>query len=94
MSSTTRVSFLRREDRLAAWSVFALLLAVFVATMNGLPTVPDAEVEFQTTSALARTGRAALGGTPEAEALIASRFGVVEGRGERAGQGALAVQIV
>ncbi|HVS18971.1 MAG TPA: phospholipid carrier-dependent glycosyltransferase [Planctomycetota bacterium] len=86
MSSSKRMSFLRREDRLAAWSVGLLLLAVYVASFNGLPTVPDAEVEFQTTSALVRTGRADLGGTPESEALIEARFGVAEGTGARAGR--------
>ena len=86
MSSSSRVSFLRREDRLAAWSVGLLLLAVYLASFNGLPTVPDAEVEYQTTSALARGAGPALGGTPEAEALIEARFGVAPGAGAHEGR--------
>jgi hypothetical protein len=70
----------------AAWSVGLLLSAVYLATFAGLPEVPDAEVEFQTTSALVRTGRADLQGTPEADALIAAGFGVAPGEGERAGR--------
>ena len=75
-----------RAGTSAAWSVALLVLAVYLATFAGLPDVPDAEVEFQTTSALVRTGRADLGGTPEAEALIAAQFGVAPGVGERAGR--------
>lgn len=69
---------LDRDDRRAAWIVFAVLLALFTATMCGLPDNPDAEVEFQTTSALARRGTFALGGTPEADAIVARHFNVVE----------------
>lgn len=58
-------------DTSLARAVFLLLLAVYVATFNGLPAGPDGEVSFQTTSALCRTGSLALGGTPEAEGLIA-----------------------
>lgn len=54
-----------------ARAVFLLLLALFTAVFNGLPGDVDGEVSFQTTSALARTGSFNLGGTPEAEALIA-----------------------
>ncbi len=57
-------------DRLLARSVFFLLLAVYTATFAGLPENPDSEVEFQTTSALVRTQSLALGGTPEAEAIV------------------------
>lgn len=58
-------------DRTLAWAVFCLLLAVYVATFAGMPENADAEVEFQTTSALARRGSFALGGTSEAEAILA-----------------------
>jgi hypothetical protein len=53
-------------------SVLFLLLSVYVATFNGLPDVTDAEAEFQTTSALARTGWLALDTepTPEAAELV------------------------
>ncbi len=57
-------------DRALGWGAFLLLLSVYLLTFNGLPPGPDGEVSFQTTSALARTGSLALGGTPEAEALI------------------------
>ena len=58
------------NDSTLAWAVFCLLLAVYLATFAGTPENPDAEVEFQTTSALARRGSFALGGTPEAEAIV------------------------
>lgn len=58
------------SDRTLAWAVFCLLLAVYLATFSGSPENPDAEVEFQTTSALARRGSFALGGTPEADAIV------------------------
>ena len=57
-------------ERRLTWGVFALLLAVYLATFSGLPENPDAEVEFQTTSALVRRGSFALGGTTEAEAIV------------------------
>jgi hypothetical protein len=57
-------------DRTLAWAVFCLLLAAYLATLAGLPENPDAEVEFQTTSALVRRQSFALGGTPEAEAIL------------------------
>jgi hypothetical protein len=81
-----RPAALQRGDRLAAWSVGLLLLAVYTATFTGLPDVPDAEVEFQSTHALARSGSLALGGTPEAEALIAAGFGVAPGGPARPGR--------
>jgi hypothetical protein len=68
-----------RGDRLAALSVLAILFAVYTATMTGLPDNPDAEVEFQTTSALAREHTLALSGTSEAEAIAARQFNVVRG---------------
>ena len=66
-----------RAERRATWSVFWLLLAVYTLTFTGLPDVPDAEVEFQTTSALARRGSFALGGTSEAQGIAERRFNVV-----------------
>jgi len=60
-----------RTDPRLARAVFLLLLAVYVATFNGPPGGPDGEVAFQTTSALARRGSLAIGGTPEADALVA-----------------------
>lgn len=56
-------------DKTLAWALFCALLAVYLATFAGLPENPDAEVEFQTASALVRTGSFALGGTPEADAI-------------------------
>ena len=76
MSPYVRPYAVSQADRMAAFSVFALLLAIYTATFSGLPDNPDAEVEFQTTSALARTGSLALGGTPEAEAIIERRYNV------------------
>jgi len=73
---------LRSTDRKAAGSVFLILLGLFTATFSGLPDNPDAEVEFQTTSSIARAGRLALGGTPEADAIVASK---PAGRGGRSG---------
>ena len=57
--------------RRAASSVLWILLGIFTATMCGLPDNSDAECEFQTTSALARGGTLALGGTPEGDAMVA-----------------------
>jgi len=59
-----------RADRILAWAVFCLLLAAYLASFAGLPENPDSEVEFQTTRALAVRGSFALGGTPEAEAIV------------------------
>lgn len=70
----------------SAWSVLLILLAVYTATFVGLPDVPDAEVEFQTASALARTGSAAIAGTPEARAIVETGFGVVPGGPPHAGK--------
>lgn len=60
-------------DRALARAVFWGFLALFILVMTGLPDHMDSEVEFQTTSALARTGSFALGGTPESDALVAAR---------------------
>lgn len=61
-----------RADRLAATGAALLTFVLFALTFVGPAELSDAEVEFQTTSALARTGRLALGGTPEAEAIRAA----------------------
>lgn len=59
--------------------MFLLLLALYTACFTGLPDNPDAEVEFQTTSALARNHSFAIGGTPEADQIIRQQFNVVPG---------------
>lgn len=68
-------------DGRLALAVFALLLAIYTATFTGHPEVSDGEIEFQTTSALARRGSFALGGTPEAERILeeARRWSSVSG---------------
>ncbi len=75
-----------RRDRRLALSVACLLLAAYTATFAGLPDNPDAEVEFQTTSALARRGSFALGGTPEAELVLATGYNVRPGGPGREGR--------
>ncbi|MFT5292406.1 MAG: hypothetical protein ACI8QS_003181 [Planctomycetota bacterium] len=70
MSPFSRPAAIHQGDRLLARSVFLLLLAIYTATFTGLPENPDSETEFQTVSSLVRTGSLALGGTPEAQALI------------------------
>lgn len=57
-------------DRSVAYAVLLLVLAIYTATFSGLPGNVDAEVSFQTTSALWREHTFALGSTPEAEGLI------------------------
>ncbi len=77
----------RTSDRKLARGLFCVLLALYTATFTGAPENPDSEVEYQTASSLARRGRLDLGGTPEAEALLAatplgrsgSGFGVAPG---------------
>jgi len=71
-----RVLPLGPRDRQAGRGLFAIVLAIYTATFSGLPDNPDAEVDFQTTSALVRNGTFGLGGTPEAEALVAARHNV------------------
>jgi hypothetical protein len=60
-----------RADRFLACALAAFVLAVYTLTFQGFPALVDAEIEFQSTSALARTGSFALGGTPEGDALVA-----------------------
>jgi len=79
VSPFIRSQAVTKGDRFVALSVFMVLLAAFTATFSGLPDNPDAEVEFQTTSALARNGTLALGGTPEAQAILENRFSVRKG---------------
>lgn len=74
-------------------AVFLILLAIYLATFNGLPGVPDGEVSYQTTSSLARGRGLALGGTPEADGLIEfSRTRPPGGFSVRAGHGDTADQ--
>jgi len=79
VSPFIRSKAVRRADRIVAQSVFLLLLAIYTATFSGLPDNPDAEVEFQTVSSLARTGSFALGGTPEADLILAQSYHVRPG---------------
>jgi hypothetical protein len=57
----------RSCDRDLARAVFLILLVLYTATFVGVPELPDGELEFQGTSALARSGSLALAGTPEAQ---------------------------
>ena len=86
MSPFIRSQAVTRGDRLVALSVFLALLAAYTATFSGLPDNPDAEVEFQTTSALARNGTFALGGTPEADAIVELGFNTHPGGPGREGE--------
>lgn len=83
MSEYVRPAAVQWEDRGAGWAVFLILLSVYTATFTGLPDNPAAEVEFQTTSALARNGSLALGGTPEAEAIVRDGLDVRAGSAAR-----------
>jgi hypothetical protein len=74
-----RTDTLSRPSEHAVLGVFLLLLGLYTACFAGLPDNPDAEVEFQTVSSLWRTHSLALGGTPEAEAIVAARFDVASG---------------
>lgn len=71
MNPFVRRRSIRHTDRTLARAVFALVLAVYTATFCGVPDTPGGEIAFQTSSALARHGSLAIGGTPEAEILIA-----------------------
>jgi hypothetical protein len=75
-----------RTDRLAAWSVFLILLAVYTATFCGLPDNPDAEVEFQTTRAAFVHHNLALSDTPESRGIIEQHFNVAPGGAARLGR--------
>jgi len=69
--STLRRPLVGRQDRLAAYGVALLCATLYVLTSVGPAEVMAGEVEFQSTSAFARTGSAALGGTPEADRIRA-----------------------
>ena len=80
MSPFVRPAVIREGDRTLARSVLFLLLAIYTLTFAGLPENPDAEVEFQTTSALARRRSLALDPTtPLARLAIDARHAVVPG---------------
>lgn len=80
MSPFVRPATIRPGDRTLARSALFLLLAVYTATFAGLPDNPDAEVEFQTTSSLARRGTLALD-----QAAPLARRAIEAGHGVRAG---------
>jgi hypothetical protein len=86
LSYYIRPAAIQQPERLGALALFLLLLGVYTLCFTGLPDNPDAEVEFQTTSALARTHSLALSGTPEAEAIIALGYNVREGGPGREGR--------
>lgn len=65
---------IKAVDRHLAWSVALIVFAMYFLTLRGQTMNPDAEVEFQSTSSLARTGSLALGGTPESEAILESKY--------------------
>ena len=80
MSAFVRPAVIREGDRMLARSVLYLLLAIYTLTFAGLPDNPDAEVEFQTTSSLARNGSFALDPTvPLARAAIEAGHAVRAG---------------
>lgn len=82
MSPFVRRPAVRHPDRLAARGVALIALAVYSATFVGVPDNPQGETAFQSTSALGRTGGLALGGTPEAERLVAEAAGLPPGERE------------
>lgn len=93
MKATRRQLPIESSDWRLGRAVLWLLLALYTATFNGLPAIPDGEVSFQTTSSLWRDGSFALGGTPEAQGLIEfaksqppGGFTVREGAGPGAGK--------
>lgn len=86
MSPFKRPATVHHGDRLVARSVFLILLALYTATFVGSAENPDSEVEYQTTSSLVRNGTFAIGGTPEAEGILAARHAVHEGGPGREGR--------
>ena len=70
MSAYVRQPAVGRADRLLTLSVVFILLGLYTATFIGIDPGGEAELRFQTTSAVARTGRAVLGGTPEAKRVV------------------------
>ncbi|MEM7307757.1 MAG: hypothetical protein AAF682_13845 [Planctomycetota bacterium] len=81
MSPFAPPSTVRPADRWLARGALLLLLAIYTATFTGLPENADAEVEYQTASSMMRRARMDLGGTPEAEALLAAKPPGREGQG-------------
>ncbi len=81
-----RLASTDRKDRVGAFAIFALLVALYTLTFSGLPDNPDAEVEFQTTRSLALHGSMALGDSPEAQAIIAAHFDIAAGGPGREGR--------
>jgi len=69
MSPFVRRPTVRHTDRILARSIFLIVFAIYAASFVGIPENSDGEIEFQTTSALARTGSFALGGTAEAKEI-------------------------
>jgi len=90
MSPFVRRASVRHADRLIARSVLFLTLAVYTATFGGMPDSTDGEIEFQTTSALARRGSLALGGTVESDLILEWVGSHPEGAPVRPGVGARA----
>ncbi len=80
-------SRVRPCDRMLARAAFLILLSLFTATFTGTPENPDAEVEYQTTSSIARRGSLDVGGTPEAEAILAAPARGREGTGFNVAEG-------
>lgn len=86
MSPFLPPSAVRHCDRRLARGLFFVLLALYTAVFTGVPENPDSEVEYQTTSSLARTGSFAIGGTPEGDALLADGHGLAPGGPGREGR--------
>jgi len=71
VSAYVRQAAIGGADRLLSLSVLCILLGLYTVTLAGIGDDTETEIQFQTTSAIARTGWPALGGTPEAEAIVA-----------------------
>jgi hypothetical protein len=66
-----RFARIRRGERLLARGALCLALAFFVAVFSGLPADQSTEAQFQTVSSLGRGNGFSIGGTPEADGLLA-----------------------
>ena len=84
-SRLTRPSLPVWDGRLAS-GLTVILLAAYTFVFTGTPENPDSEVEYQTTSSLARNGRLAIETTPEAELLLQSGHGLAPGGPGREGR--------
>lgn len=71
MVTHSKLTVVRHYDRIVGWAVLCLVAAVLIGTFVGIPETHDGEVSFQTTSSLYRDHDLSIGGTPEAEQLIA-----------------------